>query len=664
MITGKTLKDYPNLLSEWDYKSNNGVDPLLVPSQSNKPYVWKCSKGHSWSARPNDRINSHTGCPYCSNRKVLRGFNDLATTHPNLIKEWDFEKNINIGPYDIVYGTSKKVWWKCEKGHSWEAVVSSRTSGGKGCPYCAGQKVWPGFNDLETLYPEIVKSWDYQKNEDLIPSHVLSKTKKQVWWKCDYGHSYKMAIVKKTSRGFGCPVCSNYRIVPGINDLATTHPHLVFEWDKSKNGSLTPQQIGRNSTKKVWWVCQKGHEWQAKPHDRTQDNTGCPICAARRNTSFPEQAIYYYVKKIYPDTINRYKDVFDNGMELDVYIPSIKLGIEFDGRQFHKNEIQHNRELTKYEICKSNGIQLIRVKEKHDYGWKDSADDVFFIPKEHNYKTLARIIQHILNYLDTESQIRWGLEPNPTYGIKLPPESTVKVDLEKDKYEILSYLSEIPNSIAKTRPDVAEQWDYINNDPLKPEMFSIGSNEKVWWICTNCGKSYKCAINHKNRHDSRVCPECANEKSGRTFTLGVVAKVGSMRQTHPALAKEFHPTKNGEFNPDNITAGRFKKVWWLCSSCGFEWEASPNLRKRGIGCPHCSGRVPMPGVDDLLTVNPDLCKEWNYSKNKLLPSQYLPHSGKKVWWICNKCNNEWEATINARSKGHGCPKCPKKKNKM
>ena len=593
--------------------------------------------------------------------KLIKDVNDLATTNPSLAMEWDYEKNDGLLPNMFSHGSHFKVWWKCSKGHSWQASIGSRASG-RGCPICSGNVLQPGFNDFVTLYPDIAKLWDNDKNINLKPNEVFPKSKRKVWWKCDNGHFYEMSIDKKTARGFGCPLCSNYRIKTGFNDLATTHPHLCHEWNYDKNGLLTPQQIGRNNTKKVWWVCQKGHEWKATPHDRTQDNTGCPICAARRNTSFPEQAIYYYIKKIYPDAINRYKCIFDNGMELDVYIPSIHLAIEFDGRAFHNTDVQHKRELVKYSICKKNNIELIRIKEKHNQEWKDTADDVYFIPKEHNYRRLAYLIQHLLNVLDTRAHLEWALLDKPRENFYLPPQSSVTVNLERDRLEILSYLYDIDNSLAKLRPDIAEQWDYEKNKPLTPNMFSPGSNEKVWWICTNCGKSYYATINHKNRNDTRVCPECANQKRGRSFTMGVVAKVGSLRETNPELAIEFHPSKNGELTPDNITAGRFKYVWWKCSKCGYEWQQSPNTRKQGRGCPHCSGRVPMPGVDDLLTVNPELCKEWDYNKNSIHPSQVLPGSGKKVWWVRPDCEHEWQAVINSRKK-HGCPKCNHKRKK-
>ena len=53
-----------------------------------------------------------------------------------------------------------------------------------------------------------------------------------------------------------------------------------------------------------------------------------------------------------------------------------------------------------------------------------------------------------------------------------------------------------------------------------------------------------------------------------------------------------------------------------------------------------------------------MVEEWNYTKNGLLkPNMVAANSGKKVWWLCNKCKYEWEAVIASRNKGCGCPKC-------
>ena len=84
--------------------------------------------------------------------KVIPGENDLATLFPEIAKEadgWD--------PTTITKGSTKKLPWKCDKGHKWEATPNVRTFQGTGCPFCAGQKAWPGFNNMKTLFPKIAE---------------------------------------------------------------------------------------------------------------------------------------------------------------------------------------------------------------------------------------------------------------------------------------------------------------------------------------------------------------------------------------------------------------------------------------------------------------------------------------------------------------------------
>jgi hypothetical protein len=130
---------------------------------------------------------------------------------------------------------------------------------------------------------------------------------------------------------------------------------------------------------------------------------------------------------------------------------------------------------------------------------------------------------------------------------------------------------------------------------------------------------------------------------------------------YPTLAKEWHPTKNGSLTPKDIKVCSHKKVWWRCKK-GHEWEANLRNRSNSNGCPYCAGQAVC--EDNCLhTVNPSLAKEWHPTKNgSLTPKNVMPGSGKKAWWICKK-GHEWEATINHRSNGNGCPHCSKKVNK-
>ena len=497
---------------------------------------------------------------------------------------------------------------------------------------------WCRVNNKE----HIIDEWSEENEKQ--PYDFTYGSRQKVKWICPKGHLYEQLIIKRTKRNYNCPYCSGHAVLEGYNDLKTLYPELAKEWHPTKN-KKTQSEFTTGSGKRVWWLCPKGHEYQAVIKDRT-NGTNCPECNLRKQTSFPEQAIYYYVKKIYPDAISKYKDIFKNTMELDIFIPSIMLGIEYDGKNWHDSEKEYEREKKKYKICKEKAIKLIRFREKNEWPKRiDNADSIYYIEKPKDRKYLAQIIQDFIN------RIQFSI---------LPSMSKVVVDLERDKEEILSYLTSIDNSLANKRPDVVKMWDYEENGSLKPEMFSVSSNEIINWKCPECGHKWKSSINSMTRKGRNGCAECGKARKGKSFTKRRVKERGSLAENNPELAKEWHPIKNGDLKPEDVTVGRFKPVWWLCSTCGYEWQQSPNIRKRGTGCPHCSGRVPMPGVDDLETVKPELAKEWDYEKNKKKPTEYLPKSGKKVWWRCSRCNNSWEEIIRNRSNGSKCPVCKQK----
>lgn len=198
-----------------------------------------------------------------------------------LIKEWDYERNLkelglNIG--DVTHGSGKEVFWICQNNHKWKASINNR-SNGTGCPFCAGLRALEGFNDLETMHPEIAKEWDYEKNIDLKPSQVSSGSGKIVHWICQNKHRWSEKVNNRTSKSqIKCPYCSNRKVKAGFNDLETTHPELAKEWDNVKN-ELTPEEVTYKSSKKVNWKCKLGHEWQTTVQHRGKVNgTNCPHC--------------------------------------------------------------------------------------------------------------------------------------------------------------------------------------------------------------------------------------------------------------------------------------------------------------------------------------------------------------------------------------------------
>jgi hypothetical protein len=248
-------------------KEAHGWDPASVTYGSELKKSWKCERGHVWVISPNGRTaKGGTGCPYCSNKKLLVGFNDLKTTFPQLAEQAN-----GWNPEDVFAGTSKKLLWKCKAGHSWEASVSSRSSQEIGCPVCSNKLVLKGFNDLATTNPALASQaygWD--------PATVTEGSRKSREWKCDRGHLWMAGIGARSSQSQGCPYCSNQKILVGFNDLKTTHPELANEAD-----GWDPTRFNAGSTKRVSWLCPIGHSYRSIIRDRGRRSTNCPICVGR-----------------------------------------------------------------------------------------------------------------------------------------------------------------------------------------------------------------------------------------------------------------------------------------------------------------------------------------------------------------------------------------------
>ena len=264
----------PEVAKEWNCEKNGNLKPEHFSTNSGKKVWWRCSKGHEWQATIDSR-NRGNGCPYCSGRYAIKGKNDIQTVNPTLAKEWNYEKNHGLTPEDVMPNSSKKVWWKCSKGHEWLSTVANRSIG-NGCPYCAGQKVLKGYNDLQTVNPTLAKEWNYEKNNGLTPADVMPNSKEKVWWKCSNGHEWQ-AVLYSRNNGTGCPYCAGKKVLKGYNDLKTVNPTLAKEWNYEKNNGLTPADVMPNSNKKVWWKCSQGHEWQAMVINRNKGR-GCPEC--------------------------------------------------------------------------------------------------------------------------------------------------------------------------------------------------------------------------------------------------------------------------------------------------------------------------------------------------------------------------------------------------
>ena len=312
-----------------------------------------------------------------------------------------------------------------------------------------------------------------------------------VWWKCHKGedHEWKAAI-RDRNEGGGCGVCAN-RIVVLSNCLATLKPELAKEWHPTKNGKLTPYDVAPGSHKKVWWKCPRGddHEWKATVIHRSY-GTGCPICS--NASSAPELRIYCELKTIFPSIQHR---VILLGHEVDIYIPHIQVGIEYDGEYWHRDKLQKDIEKN---LALNSTILLIRIREKGLPRLEDT--DIELTMKNISVAVIKKILRIILEhrkikYPETIDRVNEYFKC--TDWIASDRFNKLQVERNHVVFE---------NSISYLFPDLAKQWHPTKNDPLLPEHFTPGSVKKVWWQ-NHFGREWQATINSRIRNKrNRIIP--------------------------------------------------------------------------------------------------------------------------------------------------------------
>ena len=204
----------------------------------------------------------------------------LSKVSPYLITEWS-DKNLPLTPDDVTYGSNRIVWWIGVCGHEWQATIKSRASGRQsGCPYCSGNRVLKGFNDLATRFPAVAEEWS-ERNCPLSPNQVTPFSNRKVWWKGKCGHEWQTTVSNRT-RGNGCPICSKEPVVPGTNDLKTLMPELAAQWSE-KNEGLKPEMVRMSYSKPVWWTCPAcGNDYSSQIQTRQARYKECPYCSGKK----------------------------------------------------------------------------------------------------------------------------------------------------------------------------------------------------------------------------------------------------------------------------------------------------------------------------------------------------------------------------------------------
>lgn len=320
---------------------------------SNRYVDWRCVRGHVWSATVSNRVRNGQSCPVCSGRSVVRGENDLATTHPELAAEL---VDANLA-YEVGERSSVVALWRCHLGHEWKASVLSRTRGGTGCPYCANKKVLVGFNDLGTTDPELASELVCAQDA----TRYVRGSHAKLRWRCAQGHEWVAEVASRAIAGSGCPYCAN-RVAFRDNSLDSVRPDLAAQLVDSSLAS----RLVVGSRKRVEWQCEHGHKWFARVVDRSGPHaTGCPKCTSK--VSKPESDLADVVCRLVGDDVE--VRTCDRSLiaplELDIVVPSRHIAIEFNGVFWHGEDAGKSRSYhrDKRRACEAVGYQLVQVWE-------------------------------------------------------------------------------------------------------------------------------------------------------------------------------------------------------------------------------------------------------------------------------------------------------------
>lgn len=281
-VKNSLTKINPDFMQFWDYEKNNEInlDPSKLSIYSNKKAHFLCDKNHQYTGIIASCLRGFS-CPYCEGKEATKT-NNFAISHPELLKEWDFEENkiLDLDPYQILANSSKKAAFICSKGHKWKTEIRLRTKYGSGCHVCTSQKVSDDTN-FAVIHPKLAEEWHPTKNGTLKPTDLLPMSNKKIWFKCKAkGHDFEMQL-RSRSVGNNCPYCSGKRVCED-NCLAINYPELMSEWDFELNKNLNPYQLLPGSNIKANFICSKGHKWEAKIQNRTLRKQGCPFCSGRR----------------------------------------------------------------------------------------------------------------------------------------------------------------------------------------------------------------------------------------------------------------------------------------------------------------------------------------------------------------------------------------------
>lgn len=442
----------------------------------------------------------------------------------------------------------------------------------------------------------IIRYWDYEHNA-VDPATIASKSGKRYRWICpECGCSHKKVAINmhKSPRCKNCgkKAAAKTRVANYLTKGMTVadNPELLRYWDYANNTCAPGEVTIGNSSKKCYWICSKcGTSHKRTPYNE-QKSTLCQTCGHKKGIangynkriakshSIADDPILSKCWDYANNTADPSKITYRSNNKYKWICPWC--GIVFERTASHMCE---------GHLC-NDCTNKRRAKSYHDNYMltaKSVADDPELLKCwdfENNARDPHDVSQKSNDYFYWicpkcgKSFRRTG--NNQYASLRLCDDCASDVRVASH----MEYLQEHSEKVAD-RPNMMAMWDYENNAISPNKVLAHSTIIECYWKCPICGKLEKAAPDKK--YEAKTCWDCGNKIAGVTRRKSEVQRKGSFAQHHPHLAKEWHPTLNGNVTPYDVTSGCGDEFYWQCKY-GHTYKTTVVERvTRHAGCPTC-----------------------------------------------------------------------------
>jgi hypothetical protein len=452
---------HPEVSDEWDFDKNQNIYPHEYLPKSETIMWWKCNHGHSWQAKNRDRTKGD-GCPFCSGRRVSDK-NNLFVKRPDIASQWHPTKNADYKPQEFTAGSGFVAWWKCEKGHEWQAQIVERKR--SSCPYCAGKSIGYG-NDLASTHPQIAEEW-HPDNNSVKPSEITPGSDYVALWRCKKGHEWKATIGNRT-RGTGCPFCKPHKSKKELKIYSELEALFGAELGKKIAGSeadiYLPSMDIAIEYDGVYWHKNKIESDNRK--NRVFNNNGVKLLRVRESGL---------------NKIEDYDIIIDNNVSdlemMHLIVDALVLLCPSSEKitESYKSENRLIANEMYFELS-----SMVRTNNNNPI------DSEVLISEWHPEKNGALIPSDFAKF--SPEKVWWQCK----YGHEWQAPVSNRTQGNGCPY-CCNQIVGFGNDLESISPELAKEWHPTKNNGLLPNMVTPKSPKSAWWMCCE-GHEWKTTI--------------------------------------------------------------------------------------------------------------------------------------------------------------------------